>query len=112
METMNTHQKSLALLDEFIAETSPAELSNLIDKYKALDIKGPTFSEYMNQLQSAMESINWHSNVQKLTTIGLSECNIYQLSGDSNYYVPPPNTKRLNRNNKDSAIFAESFFLV
>ena len=112
MKTMNVHEKSLALLDEFIAETSASDLSNLVKKYKKLNIKGPTFSEYLDGLQSALESINWRTTIQKLTTIDLSDCHIYQLSGDSSYYVPPLSGKKINQNNKDSAIFAESFFLV
>lgn len=47
-QTEDQHKKSLELLDKFIAETPPAELTRLIAQYENLDIKGPTFDEYLN----------------------------------------------------------------
>ncbi|MDB5153046.1 MAG: hypothetical protein JWR54_1797 [Mucilaginibacter sp.] len=113
MERMDVYKKSLSLLDEFLAETSSADLSNLIDKYKKLDIQGPTFSEYLVDLQNSFESVDWYSEINKLTMVDLSDCHVYQLKDGDNYYVPPPpDDKKYTQNNKDSSIFEESFFLV
>lgn len=49
-QTEDSRKKSLELLDKFIAETPPAELADLIATYEKLDIKGPTFDEYLNSL--------------------------------------------------------------
>ncbi len=52
MKTEENKTKSpIELLNQFLKNTPISELETLVNKYKDLDIQGPTFSEYMNGLR-------------------------------------------------------------
>jgi hypothetical protein len=109
---MSIYKNSLALLDEFLSETSPSEVAKLINKHKNSGIEGPLYNEYLYSLQESFSSINWFSESEKVQSIDISDCGVlYQLKDNDVPYIPPPNNSKNIYNKKDS-IDIESFFLV
>lgn len=113
MENQNMYTKSLELLDQFLSETSPDELSKLIEKHRNSGIEGPTYAEYLDYFQNEFASINWFSTAESsmATAIDVLGCGGYLIKEDNSYYVPPPVCNKNKVTKKDSAN-VESFFLV
>lgn len=107
MKSDPKYTRSLELLDQFISETSSEELAILISKYQSVDIKGPTFDEYLGILQNEFESIIWNSIGGDLNKVNFSNVETYHT-----YYSPPISQSVNKINKKDSVNATESFFLL
>jgi len=112
MEKDNIYKRSLELANKFISEITQDELTELISKYEKMDIQGPTFDEYLDILQNELARIDWHSCYEESLSINQSDLKKYFIEYYDDYYPPPRSKRTPITNKKDSAIFAESFFLL
>jgi hypothetical protein len=106
------YKRSLKALQEFIAETPADELAEIITECEKMVTTGPTFDEYLNKLQKELGNIDWHPCYGKAIPLNKKELRKYMIEYYDDYYSPPRARRNTVTNKKDSAIFAESFFLL
>ena len=71
---MNSFEKSLKMLDKFLAETSVEERDSVWAEVKKMGISGPTVSEYFDSVQ--IENENFNNSFCSIGT--LQEASYYQ----------------------------------
>ena len=112
MNKTEIYKKSLSLLRQLVAETSKEELEKMVKSVKDLKIKGPTFEEYLNTVQTVFENLDWNNNSKVIITKPVAYAEKYRFNVPENYYAPPPRSKYNPVNKKHSSNIAECFFLV
>lgn len=112
MEKDKIYIKSIESLKKLLAETPREEIDEIISSCEDLVLEGPTFDEYLDILQYELAEIEWGMSFRPFLPLENQKLSEYEVVYNQDFLQPPREKPGKKAYKKDSALIAESFFLL